>query len=442
MNVETEELADSQVALSFEIDDARVERAIDAACRRMAGRVNIAGFRRGKAPRALVERVVGRESLMEEALSELLPEGYAEALRTSEVRALTEPEFDVQSLKPLRARATVVVRPPVRLGDYRAIRRAPPSVTVAPSEVDAFLEQLRDSHAEWVPVERPPQIGDRVALDVSGTVEGRRVIRWEDEEYVLRAESTIPATGFAERVVGLGDSVTGSFDLEAPADSGGVFAGKTISFEVTIKDVKASELPALDDYFAATVGPYADLAELRLKVTEQLAERAEATARASLEEEVLQEATDSAIVDVPDKLVDQRTHRMREGLQRELDSRGLPIEQYLRIRRTSDSELESDFRSEAERSLRRGFVLQALAEEEGLTVAEDEVDASIHEAFPEDGGGSRPASRAMPQDEIRERVRSGLLEHRAARWLVEHATEGSGASESSGAAPEQQEEQP
>ena len=441
MNVETEELADSQVALSFEVDDARVERALDAAYRRAAGRVNIAGFRRGKAPRPLVERVVGRESLMEEALAELLPEGYAEALRTTEVRALTEPEFDVQSLKPLRARATVVVRPPVRLGDYRAIRRTPPDVTIAPSEVDEVVEHLRESHAEWVPVERPPQLGDRVALDVSGAVEGRRVIRWEDQEYELRAESTIPAPGFADQLVGLGTGETRSFDLEAAADAGGDFAEKTISFTVTIKDVKARELPELDDYFAATVGAYADLAELRLKVTEQLQERAEVTARVSLEEEVLKEAADGAIVAVPDKLVDQRTHRLRDGLQRELDSRGLTIEQYLRIRRLNDAELESEFRPEAERSLRRSFVLQAIAEEEGLTVADDEVDASIREAFPDAGSGSPPANRALHQDEIRERVRSGLLEQRAARWLVEHATEGPGAPASAVAAPEQPEEQ-
>jgi trigger factor len=424
VNIQTEELADSQVALSFEIDDARVERAMDAASRRVAGRVNIAGFRRGKAPRSLVERVVGRESLLEEALSELLPEAYREALLTTEVRALTDPEFDVESVSPLRARATVVVRPEINLGDYQSIRHAPPSGSVEEEEVDAFLQQLRESHAEWVPADRPAQIGDRVALDVSGTVDGRTVIHEDDADYLIRAESNVPVPGFAVQLVGLEPGMTRTFDLDGPADADGELAGKSLSFSVTINEVKAKELPELDDFFATTVGSYADLAELRSQVTAQLSERAEAVAKISLEEEVLKEAADGATVAIPDKLVDQQAHRLRDRLERELDSRGLTIEQYMRVRRTNEAELESEFRAEAERSLKRSFVLQAIAEAQELSVSEDEVDASTREALGGDAGGNRSANRALRQAEIRDRVRTALLEQRAASWLVEHATEG------------------
>ncbi len=179
MKVQTEDLPDSEVALSFEVEDDRVERAMDAAYRRMAGRVNIAGFRRGKAPRQLVERVVGRESLMEEALNHLLPEVFEEALRETSLEALTEPEFDVESLTPLRAKARVVVPPPVELGDYRAIHRDVTDVAIGEDEIDRVLQDLRERYAEWAPVERPAQVGDRVTIDVVGN---------EGEESVINQE--------------------------------------------------------------------------------------------------------------------------------------------------------------------------------------------------------------------------------------------------------------
>src|SRR5438093_11102291 len=148
MKVETEELPDSQVALSMEIEDERLERAMELAYRHLAGHVNIAGFRRGKAPRSLVERVVGHEQMLEEALEHLLPEAYAEALQIAQVKALTDPEFDVESMSPLKAKATVVVRPPVELGDYREIKKDHASTDVESSEVDDVLDQLRVDQAE------------------------------------------------------------------------------------------------------------------------------------------------------------------------------------------------------------------------------------------------------------------------------------------------------
>ena len=422
MKVETEELPDSQVALSMEIKDERLERAMELAYRHLAGHVNIAGFRRGKAPRSLVERVVGHEQMLEEALEHLLPEAYAEALQIAQVKALTDPEFDVESMSPLKAKATVVVRPPVELGDYQSIRHEPKSADVESSEIDAVLDQLRDSHAEYVPADRPAALGDQVVIDVVGTIEGREIIHRDDIEYVLEAERIDPVPGFAEQLVGMSAGDEKSFALDAPADAEGPDAGKKTEFSVAVKDVKAKELPELDDYFATTVGTYNDLEELRSQVTENLRERAEASSRLEHEAEVLKEAIDPAAIAIPDKLVNHHAQRMRDRLVRELDSRGLTIEQYQRLRHASDEELEAEFRSDAERSLKRSFVLQAIAEREGLAVTEDQVDADIREAFSADGGSGRTVERALHQAEIRERVRSALIEEQAAKWLVERAT--------------------
>ena len=258
-------------------------------------------------------------------------------------------------------------------------------------------------------------------MDVVGTVEGRQIISQDDVEYVIEEDNPTPVPGFAAELVGLGAGDSKDFELDVPEGAESSYAGQKTSFHVAVKDVKAKELPELDDYFATTVGTYQDLDELKTQVSEQLGQRAELTSRLEHEASVLKEAVDAAAVELPEKLVNHHAHRLRDRLARELDSRGLTIEQYQRIRHTSDDELDTEFHSDAERSLKRSFVLQAIAEQEGLVVAEDQVDANIREAFGADGGDGRAAERALRQAEVRERVRSALIEEQAAKWLVEHA---------------------
>ncbi|MBM2811146.1 MAG: tig [Chloroflexi bacterium] len=422
MKVQTEELPDSEVALSFEVDDDRVERAMDAAYRRIAGRVNIAGFRRGKAPRQLVERVVGHESLMEEALNHLLPEVFEEALRETSLVALTEPEFDVESLAPLRAKARVVVPPPVDLGEYRAIHRAAPDVAVAEEEVDRVVQQLRESHAEWVPVEQPVEVGNRVTIDVVGTVAEERIINQEEIEYLVDPGRKAPFPGFAEHLVSAsaGDSL--AFDLTAPnEEEEGSLAGKSIGFQVSVKDVKVKELPELDDYFATTVGQYADLADLKGKIEAELRERAQMNADLKIEAEVLDEALEAATLSIPDRLVDHQAHRSRDRLVHDLDSRGLSLEQYLRVLRKSESDFDAERRSDAERTLRRSFILQAIAASEEIVISDDEIDAAIRLALESEDADRRTIDRAIKQPEVRQRMQKSLMEQGALKWLVSNA---------------------
>jgi len=422
MKVETEQLPDGEVALSFEVEDVRVERAMDAAYRRVANKVDIAGFRRGKAPRQLVERVVGRESLMEEALNTLLPEVYEEALRETSVDAVSEPEFDVESLTPLRAKATVIVRPTVELGDYRSISRDLPESVVTDEEINVVLDQLRERHAEWVPAERAAEVGDRVTMDITGTVEEETIISQDDVDYVLDPESNAPLPGFAEKLVGISAGEERNFDIEvAPETENPRLAGKTVAFKVTVKDVKAKELPELDDFFATTVGTYKELAELRSDIEEQLRGRAEVSSRRTIEEEVLDEAVKAATLTLPDKLIDYQAQRSLDRLVRDLDSHGLSIEQYLRLRGTTEEDLRTEFREQADRSLRRDFVLRAIAAKEELELTDEDVEEGIRAALTSDGGDQRAVTRALKNAEVRERARGSLLEQRAVQWLLEHA---------------------
>ncbi len=428
MKVETQDLPDSQVELSFEIEDSRVERAMDAAYKRLAGKVNISGFRRGKAPRVLVERVLGREALMEEALNHLLPEVFDEAITENNVRALTEPEFSVESLSPLKAKATVVVPPPVELGDYRAIHHAIPEAEVKPEQIDAVLDQLREAHAQWVPVERPAAIGDRLTMDVEGRAENERAFSQENVDFVLEAGSPNPMPGFSEALVGIQAGETREFELAEALPEGELPEGaeppapRTMTFRVTVQDIKEKELPELDDEFAESLGAYENLADLRSRIERQLRERAENTARAEAQQQVLDEAIALANVTLPARLVEHQKHRLRDRLVRQLDSGGFSIEQYLRARHTTLEEFEAELTADAERSLKRSLVLQEIAAREGISVIEEDVDAGIREAFAREEAQDRVVAQALKLAELRERVRTSLLEERATSWLMEHAT--------------------
>jgi trigger factor len=424
VKVETAELPDSEVALSLEIDDARLQRAMDGAYRRAAGRVNIAGFRRGKAPRALVERVVGREALLEEALGQVLPEAFSDAVEETQIRPVMEPEFDVESLSPLRAKATVVVEPSVTLGDYRGIRKELKAAEVDDASVDSAIDALRERHAQWVPVERAAQAGDLVTLTATGTAGGRQVFRREEVEYFLDAESNAPLPGFVEQIVGMAGGDDREFEIPVPSDEEwGSLAGQSVAFRASILDVTEKELPDLDDAFAEALG-YEGVGALRNRIEADLRENADVAARRATQQEVLDETVLFCMVKVPQKLVDQQAARAYERLVGDLDSRGLAIEQYVQALSTTDDALRTELASDAERSLKRRFVLQRIAAEEGLQVTEEEVEGQIRVLLEVSTATNRAAPQSFQLPKARQSVRASLLESKAVEWLFSNATGG------------------
>ena len=421
MKVQTEELPNSEVALSFEIEDSRLQRAMDVAAHRLAGRVNIAGFRRGKAPRALVERVLGREAITEEALDDLLPEAYREALGETGVVALTEPQFDVESVSPFKAKATVVVPPPVELGDYRSIQHDQPDGSVSDAQVDESIQLMRERNANWVPAERPASMDDMVVVNVLGKVKEEVVIDEVDVDYLMIPQRTVPVPGFAEALVGLEPDEERAFDLAVPEDyDNQKLAGKTVSFLVRAKEVRVKELPELDDYFASTVGDYSTLADLRSHVYSHLSEQSQARAQEQVEQEIVESAVSASTVSLPDRLLDYEAQRARDRFVRSLESYGMNPQQYNRLIGKSDEDAEQSLRTQAEKSLRRELVLQSIAAKEGLVVVDEEVEERIAAAAIADGVDAKTAARLRQDSAVRQRVRASLLEEKGAEWLVNH----------------------
>jgi trigger factor len=423
VKISTQALESSQVLLEIEVEQPRVERALDEAYKRYAQRLDIPGFRRGKAPRPLVERLVGRESLLEAAIERLVPAVYREAIVEAGLHPIEEAQVQIVEMEPLRIKATVPVRPQVRLGDYRSLRRELQVPPVSEEQVEQLIAQLREAYATWVPVERPAQLGDRVALDVRGTVGERVLLDRRDVEYVLREEDQRPLPGFAAALVGLAADSERTFTLRVPADfADAEVAGQEAAFTVRLHWVKEKQLPAVDDAFASTVGTFNTVEELRAHLRDELAARAAAEARERLAEEVVEAVVGAASLELPPQAVEKQAERLREQLADLLDKQGATIEQYLQLTGKTAAALDEELRERARRELARTFVLDAVADAEQITVDPVEVEAELRRVTSGRADAPRALRAALNNRQLRERVELALRERKAIARLVELAT--------------------
>ena len=423
MKVSTQEIEKSQVVVEIEVDPPRLDRAMDQAYRRVAGRLRVPGFRPGKAPRPLVERMVGRESLLEDAIEHLVPEVYREAIDQENLYPIEEAAFEVVEAEPLKIKATVPVRPTVQLGDYRSLRRklTPPEIT--DEQVDNVLTQLRESHATWAPVERPVQLEDRVAMDVHGTVDDKVILDRQDVEYVVRGESDRPMPGFAEQLVGMAAGDEKSFTLAVPAEfEDPEIAGKQAAFQVKVHWVKEKQLPELDDAFASSVGTFSTLDELKQEVRQELQGRAEATARQELQEGLIDAVVEAATLDLPPPAVEKQAARLRQQLASSLDRQGISVEQYQQLTGKSAADFDAELEADARRELTRLFVLDEVAKAENIAVDPVEVETEIRRAAGDGPDARRIVREALARRETRARVEAAIRERKTIAHLVEMAT--------------------
>lgn len=375
MKVSSTELPPRQVSLDIEVDTERLDLAMDAAYRRLAGRVDVPGFRRGKAPRSMVERMIGRDRIVEEALDKLVPDVVNEAMEQEKVEPYTRPRVESIEFDPLRLKAVVGLAPKVELGDYKAqLRITPEQPNVGDEQIEDVIKRLRESYAQWAPVERAAALGDRVGLDLKATVEGNEepVIDSKEAEYIVDADSTAPAAGFGEQLVGLSGGEEKSFTLTMPDDyRDSEVAGKPAEFQVTLHWVKERELPALEDDFAQQVGDYADVAALRAAIETQLRQREDERVRDKLQEEAMNKLVEISSIEYPPQLVEHQAAHMAEGFRNNVERQGLQFQQYLRLIGKDQEAFDQEIQTEAESRVRRSLALDAFANAENIGAGEE-----------------------------------------------------------------------
>ena len=382
------------MSLEIEVDQERVEKHMDRAVSRLSKQVRVPGFRPGKVPRRNLERHVGTAALLQEALEELVPEVYQEALVSEEIDAIDQPEFSLKSTEPLVVTITVPVRPIIDLKEYQSLRVPKPAVDITEEQVADAMTAIRRRHAVLEPVERAVQWDDTVRADVSVQVDGQIEPHVEeDAEFPVREGSVVSLPGFVERLIGLEREVPTHIEFDLPADfNAEELAGKTAKYDITIHEVKQEILPEVDDEFVVSLDEegVTTVAEMDARIRTDLASSAERMLMGDYQDEIVDLLVATSSLDYPEVLVDREIDRLidresnhashtQEGLNNWLNAIGKTLD-----------ELTDELRERADLTVRRALVLGHLIEVEHIDVTDEQVDGEIDSLVGQVGGGSNP----------------------------------------------------
>ena len=423
MKVNKEKIENSQAFLRIEMEPAEVEEYLEESYHRLVKKTNIPGFRKGKAPREILERHIGRESLLEDALNRLLPQACEQAIREQGIEAITSPSIEIEQTDPVVFTATVPLRPTVKLGDYRQIQLTPEPVEIAENDVTTIIEQLRRQHSTWGPVEREVNFDDLVTLDIVSDIDGKPFINQQGVQYEVLPDYPLPVAGFAEQVVGVKVGEEKEFKLKLPEDYPRVeLAGKEAHFKVRVSEVKQRQLPQLDDEFATLVNPeLKTLDSLREKVSAGLHLRAEEKAREEFEERAIDAVAGQSQVEFPPVLVDTEIARLLDQQARWLQASGSRLEEYLsRINKTGE-ELGEELRPLATKRVTRSLVLGKIAEEEKIEVSDAEIKTELENIAQSVSGNKDEVQKWLNSSQAHSSVEQLLTRRKTMQRLVEIA---------------------
>jgi len=377
VKVTLERLPESRVQLDIEVDADRLERSLDAAYKRLAGKTRIPGFRPGKAPRPVVERLVGREGLIREAIEKLVPDAYNEAIKAEDVDAIDQPELEILELEPVRFKATVPVRPKIDLGDYKAIRVDPGPVEVTDEMLNEQIMLLRRRYATQAPVDRGAAWDDIITGDVSAEVEGEPFVSDTDAEFPLREGRTLFIEGLAEAFLGMKKGDEKTLDFTIPEDFQVERArGKTANFKLAVKEVKEEILPEEDDEFANQVNAdeFPTFDALRERIKNDLETALQEQAESVLRQKAVDQLVEVAMLEYPRILVEREIDNLvRERMGNDQQAYANYLQQVGR----SAAEYREALREIAETRVRRSLVLSQLAEDEGIEVTADDIEEEL-----------------------------------------------------------------
>ncbi|HEY7075993.1 MAG TPA: trigger factor, partial [Solirubrobacteraceae bacterium] len=371
------ELPESRVRVQAEVPAQEVEKRVAAAARQLARGLRVPGFRAGKAPPPIVIRRVGREAVLDEAVRESISGWYTAAIDAAGVVPIGEPDLDMGDLpgegEPLRFSIEIGVRPKAQLGDYKGLEVGRREAQVADEDIQAELDRMRERSAKLDTVDRPAARGDFVVMDYVGTLDGEPFAGGEGRDQMVELGSGRLVPGFEDQLTGASAGEDKTVTIEFPDDyCASELAGKQAEFAVTVKEVKAKELPELDEDFAAEAG-FDTLDELREDIRERLAEAQEREIEGEFREAALDAAVAAATVEVPEPLIEARAKEMWDEMAHTLAHQGISREAFLQYAQKTEEELTAENREPAERDLRREAVLAAVVEAEKIEASDDDV---------------------------------------------------------------------
>ena len=394
--------------LTFEIQPDKIKEGLDIAFNKVKKSLNVPGFRKGRVPRQIFNKMYGEEALYQDALNALLPEAYANAVSESKIKPVSQPEINVESMEKDSAwvlSAKVTVEPEVELGEYKGLEVMKHSTDVSDKEVADELERRRQQQAELVLKEDEPAAeGDTVVIDFEGKVDGKSFDGGKAENYSLELGSKTFIPGFEDQLVGhkAGDEV--EVKVTFPDDyQAKDLQGKDAVFEVKIHEVKQKELPELDDDFAKDIDDDVDtLEELKAKVKDEIKEQKEAAAKNAVQEEAISKAVENAkIGDIPEAMIEDDVQRQMDQYFSGMQQQGINPDMYFKLTGTSEEDLRKQLREGSEERVKTNLVLEAIVEKENIEISEDEINDEIKDLATQYGMDEKAVRSALSDDMLK-----------------------------------------
>lgn len=382
MSVQVEKLEKNMAKLTIEVSSEEFEKAIAKAYKKNKNKISMPGFRKGKAPRAMIEKMYGKGVFYEDAANDIIPDAYADAAKESELEIVAQPEIDVtqiESGKPFIFTATVALKPEVTLGEYKGIEVEKKEAEVTDEEVDAEIDKVRESNARMIDIDdRATQNGDTVVIDFDGYVDGRQFEGGKADDYTLVLGSHSFIDNFEEQLEGknIGEDVTVNvtFPENYQAEE---LQGKPAEFKVKIKEIKVKELPELDDDFAQDVSNFDTMAEYKEDLKKKLTENKEEALKREREEVVIGKIIENAQMDIPEQMVDAQTRQMTQEFAQRLSAQGLSIDQYMQFTGLTPQKMIDELKPQALKRIQSRLVLEAVVAAENIETSEDELNKEI-----------------------------------------------------------------
>ncbi len=402
-----ETLEKSMVALTVEVGTEEFEAAVEKAYRKQRGRINMPGFRPGKAPRKMIERMYGPSIFYEDAVNEILPDAYEAAVKEQDLRVVGYPQVELEKVgkEGFTFKATVAVYPEVTLGQYKGLEAPRAEAVVTDADVDARLGEMAERNSRMVDQDRPAQNGDIANIDFEGFLEGKPFDGGKGDNYDLTLGSGSFVPGFEEQVVGMSAGEEKDIDITFPENYHADLAGKAVVFHVKVNAVKVKELPEMDDEFAKDVSEFDTLEELKADVRAKLlAEKQEAGQRA-FEDILMSKAAEGITADIPDAMVDAQAEEMVRNLTNQLRAQGMSIEQYMQMTNTDEEGLKEQAKAPALEQVRMDLTIAAIIKAEGIEATDEDVEAEyVRMSEMYSGLSVDQLKQYMKEDMVREQV--------------------------------------
>ena len=427
MSLQVEKLDGNMAKLTIEVAAEELEKAIENAYQKSKNKISIPGFRKGKAPRKMIEQMYGKGVFLEDAANDLISESYEKALDECTEDIVSSPKIDViqmESGKPFIYTAEVALKPEVTLGKYKGVKIDKMDIDVTEEEIEADIARERDNAARIIPVtDRAVKDGDMTVIDFEGFVDGVAFEGGKGEDYPLTIGSGAFIPGFEAALVGAEIGVETDVNVTFPEDyQAEDLAGKAAVFKCTVKEIKEKELPELDDDFASEVSEYDTFAEYKDSVKAKIVDRKTAAAKSAKEEEVVAAVVADAKMDIPEAMVETTQRQMVEEFAQRMQSQGISMEQYMQFTGTTPQMLLEQIKPQAEKRIKSRLVLEAVVAAEGITVTEEEFEAEVTRMA---------ASYMMEADKVKEllgengkkSVMEDLAINKAVEFVVENAKE-------------------